>query len=132
MPYKHEYDKAKLPKEQKQRVKLRDCQRAIIPKLYATGKFSQRKLAKEFEVSRRLIQFIIDPEKGKVCREQYKERRKDGRYYNKEYHTKAMKNHRAYKKNKVKENLIILFYKSIDHIVEANGKVNIKGIKKNA
>lgn len=96
MPFKSE--KIKLPKKYDRRIRLSDEQREEIRDKYASGLYSQRSLASEYQVSRRLISFILDPEKYSKCREQFKERRKDGRYKpDKESWNKAMKEHRAYK-----------------------------------
>ena len=78
MPYKSE--KIKLPKEHDRRIKLTDEQREEIREKYATGLYSQRALAREYGVSRRLISFVLDDEKYQKCREQFKERKADGRY----------------------------------------------------
>lgn len=96
MPYKSE--KIKLSKEQDRRIKLTDEQREEIKKKYETGLYSQRKLANEYNVSRRLITFIIDEEKAERAKEQLKERRADGRYKpNKEEWAKTIREHRRYK-----------------------------------
>lgn len=96
MPYASE--KMKLPREYDRRVKLSDQQREEIKEKYSTGCYSQRKLAEEYHVSRRLISFVLDEEKYKRCAEQLKERRADGRYkYSKEEWNKIMKEHRRYK-----------------------------------
>src|SRR5690606_41899332 len=99
MPYKFETEKLSInnPKYDK-RIKLTDEDRESIRKEYATGKISQRGLAKKYNVSRRLIQFVLDPDKEKVAKQQFKERRKDGRYYNKDKHKEYMRRHRKHKK----------------------------------
>jgi len=95
MPYKHiDY---KIKPEDDKRRKLSDVQKESIRELYKTGSYSQRMLAREFNVSRRLIGFVINPEKLEICKEQHKERRKDGRYYSKNTHLKYQKKHRRYK-----------------------------------
>ena len=96
MPYKSE--KIKLPKELDRRVKLTDEQRKEIKNKYATGLYSQRTLAKEYNVSRRLITFILDEEKQKRNAELLKERKLDGRYKpTKEEWAKTVREHRRYK-----------------------------------
>ena len=96
MPYKSE--KIKLSKEQDRRIKLTDNQREEIRNKYATGFYSQRALASEYHVSRRLITFVLDDEKRKRAIEQFKERKKDGRYkYSKEQWNAIQREHRAYK-----------------------------------
>lgn len=96
MPYKSE--KIKLSKEQDRRIKLTDKQRSEIRDKYTTGLYSQRALATEYNVSKRLIQFILDEEKAKIAAEQLKIRRADGRYKpTKEEWAETMKEHRHYK-----------------------------------
>ena len=93
MPYKHiEY---KIPRDKDRRVKLTEEEREQIREWY--GKISQRKLAKIFNVSRRLITFIGCPEKYKRNLEQREARGGSKIYYDRAKHTKAMKKHRKYK-----------------------------------
>ena len=92
-------DKMKLSKEQDRRIKLYDEQKEEIRNKYATGIYSQRQLAAEYGVSRRLITFVLDEEKAKIVAEQLKERRADGRYKpTKEEWADTMRNHRQYKR----------------------------------
>lgn len=96
MPYKSE--KIKLSREQDRRFKLTEEQRAEIKFKYFGGFYSQRKLATEYKVSRRLISFIVDEEKAKVAAKQLKERRADGRYkQSKEKRAAVIREHRQYK-----------------------------------
>lgn len=96
MPYKSE--KIKLPKEYDRRIKLTDEQREEIRMKYATDLYSQRALAREYGVSRRLISFVLDDSKYQKCKEQFKERKADGRYKpDKEEWAKTMREHRHYK-----------------------------------
>lgn len=96
MPYKSE--KIKLNETQDRRKKLTDKQREEIRDKYATGLYSQRTLAKEYNVSRRLITFILDDEKQKRNAELLKERKLDGRYKpTKEEWAKTVREHRRYK-----------------------------------
>lgn len=96
MPYKSE-KAGHIPPAKDKRVKLTDDDRARIKQLHQSGDWSQRALAAEFGVSRRLIQFIVYPEKLEAAKQAYAERRKDGRYYDPDAHTKAMRTHRAHK-----------------------------------
>ena len=107
MPYKFETDKMKIPKEYDRRRKLSEEDKEEIRKQYRVVK-SQRKLAKAWNVSRRLITFILDPEKERQNKHRYKERGGSKVYYDRERHTKAMKIHRKrkrelYLKNKLKK-----------------------------
>ena len=96
MPYKSE--KIKLSKEQDRRIKLSDEQKEEIRTKYATGLYSQRGLAIEYNVSRRLISFVLDDEKAKKASEQLKARRADRRYKpSKEQWAETMREHRHYK-----------------------------------
>ena len=105
MPYKSE--KIKLPREYDRRVKLSDEQREEIKEKYATGLYSQRALASEYHVSRRLISFVLDPEKAQRAAELYKERRADGRYKpSKEEWAETVREHRRYKNKLYEEGLL--------------------------
>lgn len=96
MPFKSEA--IKLPKQYDRRVKLSDEQREEIRDKYASGLYSQRALASEYQVSRRLIAFILYPERYAKSKEQFKVRRQDGRYKpDRDKWRKTMKEHRAYK-----------------------------------
>ena len=95
MSHKMEYTHMKIPSELDRRCKLTKEQKEEIKSLYP--ELSQRTLAKRYNVSRRLIQFTVDESKLQYAKERYKERRKDGRYYSRTKHTKAMAKHRKYK-----------------------------------
>ena len=98
MPYKFEYKHLKRRKEDDKRIKLTEEDKKEIRKLYKQGMFSQRKLAEIFNVSRRSIQFALNPEKLKESYKQRTERGKDGRYYDKEKQKKYMREYRRQKK----------------------------------
>ncbi len=96
MPYKSE--KIKLSKSQDRRIKLSDEQREEIKKKFEYGTYSQRALAEEYGVSRRLISFILFPEKAELAAQQLKERKADGRYKpSKEKWAATVREHRQYK-----------------------------------
>lgn len=97
MPYKFDGIPINNPENDK-RVKLRGEDRNKIREEYATGLVSQRDLARKYNVSRRTIQFILDPEKRERAKKQFAARQKDGRYYSKEKHRVYMKNHRDHLK----------------------------------
>jgi len=101
MPYKFEQDKTPMPKEKDRRRKLSDSDRAEIRSLYGT--ISQRKLAKRFGVSRRLIQFIGDPSKHEANLERRDERGGSAVYYNRDRNTKSIRDHRRYKQKILSE-----------------------------
>lgn len=86
------------------RTKLIPCQKEMIVRLHQEG-WSQRKLAERFNVSRRMIQFVIDPQK---MEKNYQKRLENGgspKYYNREKHTMSIRKHRRYKYDALKESI---------------------------
>lgn len=81
------------------RVKLTSTAKENIIAEYATGEISINGLARKYKVSKRLIQFTLFPERKEKAKQAYLERRKDGRYYDKDKHTKSIREHRDYKKD---------------------------------
>lgn len=97
MPYK--FEKIAINnKSLDRRVKLTDEDKQNIIKEYESGDISITSLAKKYSVSKRLIQFTLFPERREKAKQDFLERQKDGRYYNKEKHNEYMKTHRDYKK----------------------------------
>ena len=94
MPYKSE--KIKLSPTQDRRRKLTDEQKEEIKKLYSTGLIGQRPLAKQFGVSRSIIQLIVNPERAKAVKERGKEHWRDYRPSKEEW-AKTMREYRRYK-----------------------------------
>ena len=101
MPYKWQTDKTPIPRDKDKRVKLTEADREEIRQAY--GKVSQRKLARMYGVSRRLIQFIGDPSKHKANLRRREERGGSMAYYDKEKNTKAIRTHRRHKQSVLKE-----------------------------
>lgn len=97
MPYSSE----KIPiagTQYDRRRKLTDDQKDCIRWLREEEQLSHGKLAKMFNVSKRLIQFICDPEAAERDRRALKERRSDGRYkYTKEKWNEVQREHRRHK-----------------------------------
>ena len=79
MPYKTEKIKYDCPFLDK-RSKLLPCQKEMVVYYHNQG-YSQRKLAAMFNVSRRLITFIADPEKHKKNLEARRDRGGSKIYY---------------------------------------------------
>ena len=94
MPYKSE--KIKLAPTQDRRRKLTDEQKEEIKKLYATGLIGQRPLAKQFGVSRSLIQVIVNLEIAEKKKQRIKEHWQDYRPSKEEW-AKIVREHRRYK-----------------------------------
>lgn len=103
MPYKSEYTKMKIKREDNRAIKLSPEQRIEIKQLYTTGLYSQRGLAKKFNVSRRTVVYCIYPEKYEKNREQFKERQKTGIYYDKEKQRVYSQRTRQHRKELYKE-----------------------------
>jgi len=84
---------------QDKRSKLIPCQKERIYHMYnVQGGFSQRELAKMFGVSRRTIQFIIDPDKHKDNLNRREERGGTSVYYDRDKQREYMRTHRNNKK----------------------------------
>ena len=94
MPYKSE--KLKLPPEKDRRRKLTDEQKEEIRRIYATGVCGMRPLAKQFGVSRSLIQIIVNPDIAEKKRQRMKEHWRDYRPSKEEW-AEVVKEHRRYK-----------------------------------
>ena len=91
------------------RQKLTPEQRAEIYHRYHTEEISQRQLAREYGVSRRLIAFIIDPEKMETANEELKRRKSKGLYKpDKQKWAETMRKHRRYKQQLYKQGQIEL------------------------
>lgn len=102
MPYLNQTKKLKIPVELDRRIKLNDVQKQEIIDLYRTTITSQRKLAKLYGVSRRLIYFILNPDKLEECKQRRLE--KGTTYYDKEKHRVYMQEHRTYRQKLYLEN----------------------------
>lgn len=79
------------------RVKMLPCQREQVPTLHARGA-SIHGIARMYQVNKRLIQFILFPERKKLNLQHRRDRGGTMIYYNKVKHAAAIKEHRDYKK----------------------------------
>lgn len=94
MPYKS--SSIPLSESQDRRRKLTDAQREEILHRYNTESIGTRPLAKEYGVSRSLIQVIVNPAIAERKKQRIKEHWRDYRP-NKEEWAKTMREHRHYK-----------------------------------
>ena len=94
MPYKSQ--KIKLNPNQDRRRKLTEDQKEEIRKIYKSGVCGTRPLAKQFGVSRSLIQVIVNPNIAERHKNYVKEHWRDYRQP-KEKWAETMKEHRHYK-----------------------------------
>lgn len=95
MPYKTDKQALNDP-FLKRSAKLIDCQRQMVHYWHARG-MSIRAISKLFRVNKRLIQFILFPEREERNKELRKARGGSKPYYDKEKHREVMKEHRRYK-----------------------------------
>lgn len=98
MTYKWEKEGKKIPSLLDKRRKIQENEHKDIRKRNKEGE-AIRAIARSYGVDKRLIQFIVCPERKERSKELYKERRKDGRYYLKEKATLAIRKHRRYKQS---------------------------------
>ena len=101
MPYKTDKEAYNCPFLDN-RTKLLPCQKEMILHYREQG-YSQRKLAEMFSVSRRTIQFVLDPEKLAENKRRRAERGGTKQYYDKEKHNASMKKYRNLKNNTLKK-----------------------------
>lgn len=78
------------------RVKLLPCQKEMVVSLHSRGA-SINGIARMYGVSKRLIQFIIFPERLAENLKRRQERGGYKAYYKKDYHTAKIREHRRYK-----------------------------------
>lgn len=104
MPFSWE-SKYKIPRDKDHRVKLSLEDREDIKKLYASGDYSYNTLAKKYNVSKRLILFICNPDSKKREYARRRERIARGEYqqYSSEMGAEYMRRHRAYKKSLIEK-----------------------------
>lgn len=107
MPYKSEKISI-CGTEYDRRQKLTPEQRAEIYHRYHTEDVSQRQLAREYGVSRRLISFILNPEKLEEVRYRLKKSKAQGLYKpNKKEWAATIREHRKYKNELFKQGKIL-------------------------
>jgi len=105
MPYKWEYQHKKIPHQLDKRIKLTEEDKKKIKDLYFKKGLFIREIARQlaYLCSRRLIQFVIFPERRERAREILKA--KGQRYYKRKKHAQYTKKHRRYKQS-IKDKLL--------------------------
>jgi len=78
------------------RTKLLPCQKEMVHYWYAHGN-SINSISRMFHVNKRLIQFVLFPERKKKNLEDRADRGGSAAYYKREKHTAAMSVHRKHK-----------------------------------
>lgn len=89
------------------RVKLSPDDKESIRRQRNTLGTSQRCLAKEWGVSRRTIQFVLDPETLERNMERRRERGGEEQYYNREMHAEYMRKHRDNKRRLLEDDVVL-------------------------
>ena len=100
MPYKSE--KIKLKGLQDRRKKLTDEQREEIRELYGTGCYSLNGLAKQFNVSKKLILLIVNEQSAEKAKQYRKEHWREWQRTGEEWN-ETVRKYRAYKQELYKE-----------------------------
>lgn len=90
-------DNLRIGRKHDRRIKITDKMREDIKILRNKG-LTFQKIADKMEISKRSVIFIIYPEKYEIAKEQFRNRRIDGRYYDKDKWREVMREHRNYKK----------------------------------
>ncbi len=88
------------------RIKLTKEDKKEIEELHKLKALSIRGIARLYKVDKRLIQFVLYPERQKRNIQLRAERGGSTQYYNKDKNTIAMRKHRAYKKKLLGCNLL--------------------------
>jgi hypothetical protein len=83
------------------RVKMLPCQKEQVPVLHSRGA-SIHSIARMYRVNKRLIQFILFPDRQKLNLQHRRDRGGSQIYYNRIEHNAAIKEHRDYKKEILK------------------------------
>lgn len=99
-------DRYLIPKQLKLTTKYTDKQREVVKLFYKAG-HSQRAIARMLSMSRRMVSFILFPEKMAKCKEQYAARQKDGRYRYPTAIQSAMVKKTRHRKSKILNQLIL-------------------------
>ena len=100
MPYKSE--KMHLSESQDRRKKLTAEQKTEIVSLYETGLFSLNQLARQFEVSKKTILLIVNPESADKAKQYRKENWKQWQRTGEEWNA-IQREHRTYKQKLYKD-----------------------------
>ncbi len=94
MPYKSQ--KIILPSKFDRRIKIPKSEHKAIKQAYKQGE-AIRAIARRYKVDKRLIQFILFPERQKLNYIHRLERGGSKQYYNKDKWRETQKEHRSYK-----------------------------------
>ena len=99
-------DRYLIPKQLKLTTKYTEDDKSMVYSLHEHG-YAQRAIARMIPMSRRMVQFILFPEKMAKCKEQYAARQKDGRYRYPTAIQSAMVKKVRHRKSKILNQLIL-------------------------
>lgn len=99
-------DALKIPTELDGRRKITDEQKQAVRRLYEFEGKGIREITRTVAISRRSVQFILFPERAQAVKDRAKELKRWEKYNKKEYHTPAIRKHRAKKRLLLKQGLI--------------------------
>lgn len=97
MPYKYITERWHLPEQYNRRIKLTASNKEKIKDIYNRKKMSIHAIARLYGVSKRLIQFVIFPDRVEKNKELRAIRGGSKRYYDRERNRLAQKDTRNYK-----------------------------------
>jgi len=98
MPYKHETNGKLLRSIGKdRRIKLSEKDKQDIKDKYLTGMYSIRGLAREYQVDKRNIQFLLFPERLEQAKRTLEARGGSKIYYDRIKNNRAIRNTRRYR-----------------------------------
>ena len=95
-------EKIRLSETQDRRKKLTTEQKKDISELYSTGMFSLNQLARRFEVSKKTVLLIVNPESAENARQYRKKNWRQWQRTGKEWNA-IQREHRAYKQKLYKD-----------------------------
>jgi len=95
MPYKCEKDH--IPVELKRSAKITPEDKVEMQLIYKLGGISYRELGEQFGVSKSMAIYAVNPDRQKKNYALRVARGGSKQYYNKDTHTKAVREHRRYK-----------------------------------
>ncbi len=98
MPFKFDSDHLRISSKNDRRVKIPKTEYPTILNMHKKGD-AIRAIARHYNVNKRLIQFILYPERQAKCYKARLERGGSKQYYNKEKWRLVMRGHRRYKRS---------------------------------
>lgn len=106
MPIPSEKNHLKMPRQLNRNIKLSADDREEIRKMYASGEFSYRQIAKIFEVSHKTIYLVVNDDKYREYLRKASLEKHSQKYYDKDKHKEYMKRTREYRKQLNELNLL--------------------------